>query len=158
MLSPGWKYLLVFFLFPAALFAIICSAFRKKAYYSRNVLLMREKAAGREARKRLRKAEKLLAQQQEEAFYEEIIRAEWGYVSDKLRIPTALLSKDHLRQALPGQGVTAETVALLLESLEDCEFARYAPGDKRDRMKQSYEKALRVITLLDTELKNKNKK
>ena len=158
VLSPGWKFLLVFFLLPAALFAIICSAFRKKAYYSRNVLLMREKGAGREARKRLRKAERLLAQQQEEAFYEEIIRAEWGYVSDKLRIPTALLSKDHLRQALPGQGVTAETVALLLESLEDCEFARYAPGDKRDRMKQSYEKALRVITLLDTELKNKNKK
>lgn len=155
LLAPGVKYMLVFFLLPAVLFGIICYTFRKKAYYAHNALLLREKGAGREARKRLRKAEKYLNQQQEEAFYEEIIRAEWGYVSDKLRIPTTLLSKEHLGKMLPEHGVSEETVSLLLESLEDCEFARYAPGDKRDRMQQSYEKALMVITQLDTELKKK---
>lgn len=158
LLSPGMGFISMFFMIPAVLFLIICSAFRKKAYYSQNALLMREKGAGKEARKRLRKAEKLLAKQQEEAFYEEVIRAEWGYVSDKLRIPTAELSKENLSKVLPEQGVEEETVQLLLDSLEDCEFARYAPGDKRGRMQQSYEKALQVITRLDTELKKRNKK
>lgn len=155
LLFPGLRYMLVFYLLPAVLFGIICYTFRQKAYYARNALLLREKGAGREARKRLRKAEKLLAQQQEEAFYEEIIRAEWGYISDKLRIPTTLLSKEHLGGMLPERGVSMETVGLLLESLEDCEFARYAPGEKRDRMQQSYNKALQVIIQLDTELKKR---
>ncbi len=150
---PGTASLWLAYLLPLALFIAVFVLFRKQAYYDTHVHLARKKRANRVALRRLRSAEKFLKQHNEAAFYDEVIRALWGYVSDKLSMPTAELSKENIRQCLSDRGITAQVVDLFLKNLDECEYARYAPGDKHANMERIYNEAIEVITALDDKLK-----
>jgi len=112
------------------------------------------------ARLRLKQAGEYLKQNISGAFYEEMHKALLGYVSDKLTIPAADLSKDRISEVLGEKGVDTALTGRLLELLDECDFARYAPEAAQNSMEEQYEKAVNIISELEGQVKNsdKNKK
>jgi hypothetical protein len=76
------------------------------------------------------------------------MKALWGYVGDKLNIPTAQLSKDNVSQQLQERNVAPEIITQLIQTLDNCEFARFAPGDPTENMEKIYASAEQLITSL----------
>ena len=107
--------------------------------------VVKGKRANKVARKRLKRAEALLSRGQRSEFYEEVMKALWGYVADKLDIPTEKLSKDNVSAQLAAKGVGQEQADKLLNALQECEFARFAPGDDTAGMDNMYRQAADVI-------------
>ena len=114
---------------------------------------MKNRKATKVAKKRLRKAENFLKTQQQEAFYEEISQALWGYLSDKFSIPLAELSIDSVQEALRGKQVREELLHQFIETLKNTEYARFAPGEKTLIMDKIYQEALEIISKIERELK-----
>ena len=101
--------------------------FRKQIKENADVTRMRYKKANKVAQRRLKQAERLLHENKKEAFYEEIERAAWTYLSDRLSIPTAQLNKENIAQLLLNKGVSEQLIQELHRVLSTAEFARYAP-------------------------------
>ena len=101
--------------------------------------------ANKVATKRLKKAARLMAANQPSQFYDEVLRALWGYVGDKLNIPVEQLSHDNISDRLTSRGVDQATIELFLGALDECEFERYAPGDPKGNMNKVYDKAMTAI-------------
>lgn len=115
------------YLLPAILAAVLFVIFRKQIKENADITRVRYKKANKVAQRRLKMAEQLLKQNNKEAFYEEIERALWTYLSDRLSVPTAQLNKENIAQILVGKGVTPELIDDMLKVLATAEFARYAP-------------------------------
>ncbi len=118
-----------------------------------NIALMRNRKATRVARKNLRKASDLLKSQQREAFYAEVSRALWGYLSDKFNIPLSDLSMDSVSTRLASKGVGEASISRFIEVLNKCEFARFAPGDSTALMNEVYDDSIKLISMIESELK-----
>ncbi len=147
-----WPFALGFII-PALLFIIIFLIYKKKIKENANVMLMKTKRANKLARRRLKKAAKLLKSGQSEAFYEELSRGLWGYISDKLSIPGAELNRDNVRQVLLKNGAQEDNAERLLQILDACEFARYAPSSEVRQREDLYQQAIEVISKLENNLK-----
>lgn len=135
------------------LFAIFVIVWRKELSKRANVAFMKNKKATGIARKRLKLAERFHKQGNHESFWAEISNALWGYMSDKFNIPRAALSMESAHDALKAKGVKEELIARFIDVLNNCEFARFAPGNKEQAMDQVYRQAIEVITLTEEELK-----
>ncbi|OQA00354.1 MAG: hypothetical protein BWY70_00731 [Bacteroidetes bacterium ADurb.Bin408] len=106
------------------------------------------------ARNRLKIAEKFKSNKEYELFYDEVSKALWGYLSYKFNIPYAELSKDTINQTFSSKNnITEELSQQFVNVLNECEFARFAPGDKVDTMDKVYNEALDVIIKLEKALK-----
>ena len=114
----------------------------------------KNRRANRMARARLKSAESYLKQGLGGAYYEELHKALTGYVSDKLMIPAADLSKDSISEKLRERGVRDESIAALTGLIDQCEFARYAPESEQRQMENEYNEALNVISDIESQLKN----
>ncbi len=130
---------------PLIILLVVLAVSRKRIADNANSAKVRVKKASSVATKRLKVARKLLMDNRKNEFYEEMMRALYGYFGDKLSIPVANLSKDNIEDELKRRNVTAEHITQVIELLDDCEFARYAPGDDEGRMDRLYEKAVSVI-------------
>lgn len=148
------SYLLTL-LIPFIIFVLLCVIFRQKAAEAANIGKMRGKRANRVAVKRLKLAGKLLKQGKQNEFYDEVLHALWGYIGDKLNIPVMQLSKDNISDKLTAANVDAELISRFTGSIEECEFARFAPGDKQMNMNKVYETAISTITAIENSLKGK---
>ena len=135
-----------------ALFLMMVTIFYSQAKANANVARRRGKKAGKAAAKRLKNASKLLKQGEAKPFYEEVMRALWGYVGDKLNLPVTELSKENVGEQLQQRGVDEELAGRLLRAIGDCEFAQYAPGDAAATMDRIFSEATEVINALDTVL------
>ncbi len=131
-----------------AAFAALVAVFRRRIALNADVARRRTRGANKVANRRLRQARKLLQQNNPAAFYDEAMRALWGFVGDKLNIPTAELTKDNVAAQLKQRGVSDELLDQLIRTLDDCEFARYAPGDPTENMEKIYDSAAQVISQL----------
>jgi hypothetical protein len=118
-----------------------------------NVALVRNRKANKVARKNLKRAGGFLAQNLATAFFEEISRALWGYISNKFNIPLSDLSIDTVHQRLTVKGVGEQQIQDFISVLERCEYARFAPGDKSGKMQEIYDDAMAVISRIEQELK-----
>jgi hypothetical protein len=105
------------------------------------------------AKKRLRKAESYLNQNDDEKFYVEIYQAIWGYISDKFNIPVSHLSTDSVQSCLMTKKVDTAIVEKILKTLGDVDFARFAPGDSSAKKQTIYEQALQMILDIENQLK-----
>ena len=114
---------------------------------------MKGKKANKVAKKRLRKAEKLMHEGKNDLFYDEVLRAIWGYVGDKLNMPVEQLSRDNVAARLATVNVEETTVAQLIEALDVCEFERYAPGDPAGNMNTTFTAAMNAITKIEGDIK-----
>ncbi len=126
---------------------------RKELKKRSNIAFMRNKKATGIARKRLKLAERYLKQGKDEDFWAETSNALWGYMSDKFNIPRATLSMDSVNDALMAKGVKELLIASFIDVLHNCEFARFAPGNKAQAMDKIYQQAIEVITQTEEELK-----
>ncbi len=138
---------------PLVLFLLLLFLFRKRAIDNANVVKMKGKKANKVAKKRLRKAEKLMQEGKNDLFYDEVLRAIWGYVGDKLNMPVEQLSRDNVAARLATVNVEETTVAQLIEALDVCEFERYAPGDPAGNMNTTFTAAMNAITKIEGDIK-----
>jgi tetratricopeptide (TPR) repeat protein len=138
----------------ALIFITLFIVFRQRAIDNANVTKMRGKKANKVATKRLKQAAKLMQEGKASAFYDEVLRALWGYVGDKLNIPVEQLSHDNISQKLSERSVDADTVGLFIGALDECEFERYAPGDPKGNMNKVYEKAMTAISQIEGLMKH----
>jgi hypothetical protein len=113
---------------------------------------MRNRKAGKVAAKRLKKARYLLKTGEKDEFYEELGKALWGYLSDKLSIPLAELSKERIIQEFKKVEIDESITEQFFVLSELCEFARYAPGETHSDMPDVFNKAERLISKLDQNL------
>ncbi|MFA7582721.1 MAG: BatD family protein [Proteiniphilum sp.] len=128
---------------------------RKQARENANVALMRTRKANKTAAKRLKTAGKYLGEHNKEKFYDEVLRALWGYFSDKLSIPLARLSKNNIESELSKQGVSEELAGRFMQILDTCEFARYAPAESEAGMDRIYQDTVEAIGAMENKLKKK---
>lgn len=141
-------------LIPAIAFIIFFIMYRKQAVENANVAKMRTKKANKVATKRMKLAGKLLAENKKEAFYDEVLKALWGYISDKLNIPVSRLSKDNVEEKLRNHGVGEELIKDFLNALNECEFARFAPGDENQAMDKVYSSSIEVMSKMENSIKH----
>ena len=128
--------------------------FRKQARDNANVALMRNKKANKVARRRLKVAEREYKAGNKDTFYDEILKALWGYLSDKLSIPVSELNKDNISLRLSQRGVEDAFIQEFVKLLNDCEFERYAPiGNKESAMRHTFESTEKLISTLESTIK-----
>ena len=147
-----------FWFFFVYVFGIVCFVLlylfqRKKMKENADVALAKNKKANKFAKKRLKEASKHLSDSDKDQFYEETLNALWGYLSDKLGISVAELSRDKAEERLMEKRVDEELTDQFLRLIDDCEFARYAPSSGEEKMDELYKEAIDVISRLQQKLK-----
>ncbi len=130
-------------------FLVAMIIMRRYVKANSDTIHQRGRKAGKAAAKRLRNASKLLKEGKAEPFYDEVMRAMWGYVSDKLNLPVADLNKDNVSEMLQKRGVEESLSERFLSLLGECEFARFAPGDPATTMEHLFRDATDVIIELE---------
>ena len=135
--------------------AVCWAALRRFAARRADVVGMKNRKATKMALKRLQLANTFLKQNLYTAFYEELHKALLGFVSDKLNIPVAELSRDRISEALSENGTDSQRVDSFIGLLDACEFARYAPSAGNEAMTAHYNTALEVISSIDSSMKSK---
>ena len=144
-----WSLLLI----PLLLFLVFLVLWRKLAARRGDLVLMKNLKATKIARKRLQKAEEFQKAGQQEKFYVAISQSLWGYLSDKFSIPMAELSINSVHEALIRRNVSEAIISQFIETLNNTEFARFAPGEKTVNMERIYNEALEIIAKMERELR-----
>jgi hypothetical protein len=140
-----WLVLLLALIAVVAWFIFLAKRERENA----DVAFIKNKRANKIAHQRLKKAEMLIKSGDTHGFYEEMLKALWGYLSDKLAIPVSDLSKERASQLLESKGADAETIQTLTQIIEECEFARYAPGGQGEEKSDRFNHAVDIISKLE---------
>lgn len=135
------------------LFLFLIFIYRKKARENANAALMRNKKANRVATKRLKAASGFMKKNQDEAFHEAILKAFWGYLSDKLGIPVANLNRESAAAKLNKKNAEQNLIDDFVEIIEQCEFARYAPSGGSEARSELYKKAVSTMSRLEKQIK-----
>ncbi len=150
----GSIYFWLIHLFAAFIAMLLMLIFRKRIRDNANVALMRNKKANKMALRKLKVAKSLMEKQNKELFYDEILKALWGYLADKIAISTSKLNKDNVMSELLSRSVDNETINTFINLLNDCEFARYAPvSNPSDAMLNTYNSAADIISKLESSIK-----
>ncbi len=142
----------VAYLLPLLLFVIVIVLGRKRMKANANVALSRGKKANKVALRRMKTAKKLLDAHDTGKFYDEVLRALWGYVGDKFNMSQESLNKENIEQSLTSRQVPQEQIGQFMKVLNDCEFARYAPGDVNETMENVYNSAISAISKMEDNL------
>ena len=148
----SFSYILAYLII-TVLFIVFFLIYRKQVKENANIALVRTRKANRTAVRRLKNAEKLLKESKKEDFYEEVLRALWGYLSDKLNIPQAQLTKDNVEMELTKYGVGEGLSGEFMEILNTCEFARYAPAQASDAMDTLFKQTVDAIGKMENTIK-----
>lgn len=146
-----WKYWASYIL-PLLLFVIVVLLGRQRMKANANVALSRGKKANKVALKRMKAAKSLLDAHDVGKFYDEVLRALWGYVGDKFNMSQETLNKENIEQSLASRQVPVEYVQQFIKVLNDCEYARYAPGDPNANMENVYNSAIDAISKMEDNL------
>ena len=135
-----------------AAFAGAYVALRKRIRDRRNAVLMRGKRANKVAVQRFRAAAGYMKEENRHAFYEEMLRALWGYMSDKFNIPVANLTKENVREELHKRGVAPELSQRFSEIISRCDEAQYSPLAGA-RMCDVYDEGVDFLSKLESVIK-----
>ena len=141
----GW----LMFLIPLLLSLVLFFFFRKQIKDNADIKLVKNKKANKIARKRLKLAQKLLAEGNKDKFYEEVLKSVWSYLSDKLSIPVSELTKEKVEYELADRKIANEVVLDFIKILNTCEFARYAPNTGQEEMGNLYDETINTISKLE---------
>lgn len=132
-----------------------------RAYLKANsdLLAVKSRKASKVARMRLRKAALCMKKKEADRFYDEMLAAVWGYLGDKLRIPMSELNRQNVSEKLASKGIDTERIESLINLIDDCEFAKYAPAASKADMQPVYDKGVEVINRMEEAFKqNKQEK
>jgi hypothetical protein len=135
------------------LFMFIIFFWRKKIQEAANIVRVKNKRANKVAKKRLKAAAAFLKNNKREPFYDELLQAIWGYMSDKLAITVSELSRDKAMEMLVNYNIDDELKNKFIELLDTCEFARYAPSNVEHEMDKTYQKAVEIISKFEQKIR-----
>lgn len=152
--SALWFILL--FVIVAVTVAIFVVLRQRQEIYSDSRRLRGSKA-NKVATRRLKLAGKLLEECRQNEFYDEVLHALWGYVSDKLGISAEQLTRQNIAETLNRRTVNAETVDSFIAAIDECEYERYAPGDSQGNMSKTYDMAVKAIMDIEATMKSNKK-
>lgn len=141
------------YIIPLLLLIGLSVYYRNQIKANADVARMRTKKANKVATKRLKLAKRYLAEQKNDSFYEEVLRAVWGYLSDKLTIPVADLNRENIENELGKYGVDEALIRDYIGILDTCEFARYAPSESNDAMDKVYDQTVDAIGKMENVIK-----
>ena len=144
----SYQYLWLWYVIPLLIAVVLLIVLRKQIREAADITRMRYKRANKVAQKRLKAASAALKANNKDLFYEEIERAAWTYLSDRLSIPTADLNKENITTILRQKGVSDELVKEVTDVLSTAEFARYAPATDH-AMDDLFEATTRLINHLE---------
>ena len=138
------------FLIPFVLFIVGAIFNRRRIKANSDLVRVKNKTANKMAGKRMKVAATAMKNRNGELFYEEVLKALWGYVSYKLNIDRAELNRDNISDLLQKKAVDASLIQEFIAVLDACEYARYAPGSNSDQeMDKVYMDGVNIITKLD---------
>jgi hypothetical protein len=137
------------YLIPLFISLVLFVFFRKQVIENANISMVKNKKANKVAQKRLKHAQKLLREGNKDKFYEEVLKAVWTYLSDKLSIPVAELTKDRVESQLTNHSVESAVINKFVQILNTCEFARYAPNSGQQEMGNLYDETIQAISSLE---------
>jgi hypothetical protein len=135
----------LWFILPALFFVIVLFLYRKQIRENADLIALKTKRANKVATKRLKLAAKYLSVNQKELFYQEVLRATWGYLSDKLVIPVSRLNRENIEHELSNYGASSSLISKFIHVLDTCEFAQYAPAESEAAMDNLYKDAVDAI-------------
>lgn len=141
-----------------AIFIALMVAFRRRAIERADVVRLRSNKANKVATRRLKKAGQLMLKGRTSEFYDEVLRALWGYVGDKLNMPVMSLSRENIQEKLAQHHVDEKTIGKFVSALDECEFERYAPGDEQGNMSRTFERAMTAIMEIEDVMKMNKKR
>jgi hypothetical protein len=148
---PSWFYWAL--VVPTVLLFTIIGVEKRRRKLSGNVELSRSLKAEKIARKRLRIAKKALDSKQSELFYQEIAKALYGYLEDKLRIKTSEFTLEKVENLLKKNNIEESLVHKVKEIADKCEFARFAPEKDKAAEERLYRETLDLISSLESKIK-----
>ena len=149
MLSSTYFLLLLLII---AAFIALYYMLRRRIRNNKNTVLVRNRRANKVAVQRFRAAEKFMREGNRHAFFEEVLRALWGYMSDKLNIPVADLSKENIREELQRRGVSAEDARHFTDIISRCDEAQYSPAESVS-MSEVYADGVNIISHIESIIK-----
>lgn len=148
----GYSYWLCYVI-AVVLFVLVVILANKYRTDNQNEAKSRGRKANKIATKRLKYASVLLKDKKKGEFYDEVLKALWGYIADKLNMPQEYLNKDNIQSRLEEKGVEQPLIDDFIKVLDNCEFARYAPGEGEGAMDSVYEGAIDVISKMENIIK-----
>jgi hypothetical protein len=119
---------------------------------SKNTVLVKNRRANKVAIQRFHAAEKFMREGNRHAFFEEMLRALWGYMSDKLNIPVANLTKENIREELQRRGCAADIAQLYTEIISRCDEAQYSPAETI-QMGDVYSEGVNIVSRIESIIK-----
>lgn len=140
----------LWYILPVALLVSLLWYYRKTLKARSNVELMKNKRANKVAKKRLKQARAFMEANDSNKFHAEILKALWGYLSDKLTIPVSELNKENITSELEKYGAEENVVKDVMAILDKCEFAQYAPELGGSNMKEVYDEASDIMDKLES--------
>lgn len=140
-------------IFPLLLFVASLWYFKKQEELNKDIIAVKSKKATKLAKKKLVVAEKYLRSNNKDQFYAETLQAIQGYVCDKLNIEHASLSKERIQNELMSKNVSMTNILQLLELINSCEYARYAPAAVSDDLQKVYQSTVELITKIEDEIR-----
>ena len=142
-----------------ALLALIIVAFvalyltlRRRIRDSHNTVLVKNRRANKVAVQRFRQAERYMREGNRHAFFEEMLRALWGYMGDKLNIPVSSLTKEHIREELRRRGCPADEATRYTDIISRCDEAQYSPAESI-QMGDVYAEGVGIISRIESIIK-----
>lgn len=147
--SVFWVLLII----PAIIYLLFLIWFRKYKNDNANVLGTKKRKANSTAQKQLKLANEFLQRNEYNAFFDEVFKAIYGYIGNKLSLSASELNKEKIKSLLDLKDVDSNTTNQLLQLLETCEFARFAPVKDEQKMKDAYERSVELISVLESKLK-----
>jgi len=143
----------LFYLVSTTLFFILVLFWRKRIKENANILRVRNKKANKVAHKKLKDAHLYMKDNRKEEFFEYILKALWGYMSDKLSIPVAELSREKILEETGKLNIDSELIKKFLQTLDNCEFARYAPYEDSSQMDKIYNDSISIISKIEQKIR-----
>lgn len=144
----GFLYWL-FYIIPLGILIVSYVSYRSYLSSHSDLIALKSRKAGKMARKRLRKALIYMKGNDKENFYDEIIRSLWGYVGDKLKIPTSELSRENVAGKLAMRDISDNMIEGFINLLDEVEYEKYAPSGSANDMNTIYEQTVDMMNNLE---------
>lgn len=143
----------LWFILPPVILAAAVIGMRRYADTRADMAAFNSRRADKLARRRLRRAASAMKKNDDDLFYNELLTALWGYLGDKLKMPTSELLRDNVRQVMTDRGVSESSVESFIAIIDKAEFAKYSSAAAGFNPRDAYDEAVKVINSLEDEFK-----
>jgi len=136
-------------------FAFLVFFQQKRIRENADLALMRNRKASKIARERLKAASNCVKTNNKDEFFDSVLRAFWGYLSDKLTLPVSELNRDNAKSTLTRYNVDELTIEEFISLIDTCEMARFAPAAVSGSIDELYLKAENLMSNFEKQIRKK---